>query len=221
MTARLRPFDEVTLRLKQQLGVTQDKEVAAYLRIRSSAFAARKRRGSVPEKEIFALAGRRPDLDLDLDYVMNGRGASGVSQTAQPLPTVASPTLQARVAADGHCQADSEHQCNPSPAAQCHCCCECVRKILAAVELLQAQLTPATKPTPPSDEVNLHRVEAQRARVVRRISRLRADHAQSQESHSPAIQASAATPAADQSRPAQECAPSGALPHAVLASGLK
>lgn len=65
-------FEEATLRFKQQLGVTQDKDAAEALGLSPRAWAGRKKRGSFPESEIYALAAKRPDLGLDVAYVLTG-----------------------------------------------------------------------------------------------------------------------------------------------------
>jgi len=65
-------FEEATLRLKQQLKVTEDKQIAELLGFKPSAWALRKKRGSFPEKELWALVAQRPDLKLDVGYVLNG-----------------------------------------------------------------------------------------------------------------------------------------------------
>lgn len=67
-------FDEATLRLKQQLKVTEDKQVAEFLGMAAGAWTMRKKRGSFPIKEIFALAAQRPELGLDPDWIMTGHG---------------------------------------------------------------------------------------------------------------------------------------------------
>ena len=48
-------FEEATLRLKQQLQTTQDKEVAAALGLSAQAWVGRKNRGNFPEKELRAI----------------------------------------------------------------------------------------------------------------------------------------------------------------------
>jgi transcriptional regulator with XRE-family HTH domain len=65
-------FEERLLRLKQQLGVKEDKEVAALLGLSASALSKRIQRDSFPEKELYALAAKRPDLRIDLDFVFAG-----------------------------------------------------------------------------------------------------------------------------------------------------
>lgn len=65
-------FEEATLRLKQQLNVTEDQEAAAVLGLTKHAWMGRKKRGSFPEKELWALVAQRPDLKLDVGYILNG-----------------------------------------------------------------------------------------------------------------------------------------------------
>ncbi len=65
-------FEEATLRLKQQLKVTEDRQVAEALGLSARAWAGRKKRGSFPEKELWVLIAQRPDLKLDVGYVLNG-----------------------------------------------------------------------------------------------------------------------------------------------------
>lgn len=66
-------FDEVLGRLKACLNVWRDQDVARYLCFSASAFSERKRRNSFPEKELIALAQRRPELAIDVNYVLTGR----------------------------------------------------------------------------------------------------------------------------------------------------
>lgn len=66
-------FDEATLRLKQQLKVTEDKQVAETLGMTGSAWTKRKTRGAFPEKELRALVQRRPELGIDVGYVLTGQ----------------------------------------------------------------------------------------------------------------------------------------------------
>jgi transcriptional regulator with XRE-family HTH domain len=65
-------FLEALSRLKTQLRVGQDKEVAAFLGMSATAFAERKKRESFPERELLALKERRPELGLDIDYIFTG-----------------------------------------------------------------------------------------------------------------------------------------------------
>jgi hypothetical protein len=73
-------FEEAALRLKQQLKVSEDKQVAEAMGFSSRAWAGRKKRNSFPEKELWALAAQRPELKLDVGYVLNGaRGSNATS----------------------------------------------------------------------------------------------------------------------------------------------
>lgn len=65
-------FEKGLLRLKQQLGVSADKEAAELLGLSDKALNARKRRESFPTKEVFALAAQRPELGLDPDWIVTG-----------------------------------------------------------------------------------------------------------------------------------------------------
>lgn len=67
-------FDEATLRLKQQLKVTEDKQVAAVLGLSEGAWKMRKKRSSFPMQEIFDLAAEHPELGLDPDWIKTGHG---------------------------------------------------------------------------------------------------------------------------------------------------
>lgn len=65
-------FEEATLRLKQQLGKTQEKEVAELLGMSPQAWAGRKVRGTFPSTEVFALAAKRPEFGLDPNWIVTG-----------------------------------------------------------------------------------------------------------------------------------------------------
>lgn len=65
-------FEKSLLRLKEQLGVSTDKEAAELLALSDKALNARKRRDSFPVKEVFALAAQRPELGLDPDWIVTG-----------------------------------------------------------------------------------------------------------------------------------------------------
>lgn len=66
-------FDEAALRLKQQLQVKTDKEVAEALGLSAVAWVGRKKRDNFPEVELYALAAKRPELQIDVEYVLTGR----------------------------------------------------------------------------------------------------------------------------------------------------
>lgn len=90
-------FEEATLRLKQQLQKTQDKEIAAMLGLSPRAWAGRKQSGSFPEKELRALAQQRPELGIDVEYVLTGASLTGRQQ--QLLDAAAQATKGANLSA--------------------------------------------------------------------------------------------------------------------------
>lgn len=63
-------------RLKEALGVSKDKQVADALGLSDKALNARKTRDSFPEMEVVALIARRPELKLDVSYVLTGERVS-------------------------------------------------------------------------------------------------------------------------------------------------
>ncbi len=69
----MRDFDQQLLRMKAVLGMTSDQAVAAALGMTKAAFSDRKRRGAFPEDKLRGLAQQRPELLLDVDYVLTGR----------------------------------------------------------------------------------------------------------------------------------------------------
>lgn len=72
-------FEEAALRLKQQLKVTEDKQAAEILGMTGNAWTMRKRRNTFPEKELRALAQQRPELGIDVDYVLTGQSTQAAA----------------------------------------------------------------------------------------------------------------------------------------------
>ncbi len=72
--SHLTEFEEKLLRLKQCLSVTADQAVAAALGMTKAAFSDRKKRDAFPEGRLYALAAKRPDLQLNVDYILYGTG---------------------------------------------------------------------------------------------------------------------------------------------------
>ncbi|MGK2899978.1 MAG: helix-turn-helix domain-containing protein [Burkholderiaceae bacterium] len=70
-------FEEKLLRLKQQIGLVEDQDVATLLGLGKAAFSARKVRDSFPEDKLFSLKAQRPDLEIDVAYVLTGERQSG------------------------------------------------------------------------------------------------------------------------------------------------
>ncbi|ADU99808.1 helix-turn-helix domain-containing protein [Alicycliphilus denitrificans] len=66
-------FSDSLARLKHYLRVSKDQEVAAALGLSKTAFSERKKRNSFPEKELRALAEQRPELGIDVGYVLTGQ----------------------------------------------------------------------------------------------------------------------------------------------------
>ncbi|MGP1628338.1 MAG: helix-turn-helix domain-containing protein [Giesbergeria sp.] len=66
-------FSDSLARLKHYLRVSKDQEVATALGLSKTAFSERKKRGAFPEKELRALAQQRPDLGIDVEYVLSGQ----------------------------------------------------------------------------------------------------------------------------------------------------
>lgn len=76
-------FSDCLDRLKPLLRVSKDQEVAAALGLSKTAFSERKKRGSFPDRELRALASQRPELGIDVDYVLTGvTEADSVQQRA-------------------------------------------------------------------------------------------------------------------------------------------
>lgn len=66
-------FEEIVRRLKVILGLDTDKEVAEILGMTAKAFASRKLRGAFPEDKLYALAVRRTDLPIPVQYILTGQ----------------------------------------------------------------------------------------------------------------------------------------------------
>lgn len=65
-------FSEALSRLKHELRVSKDGEVAALIGLGKTAFSERKKRGSFPDREVVALARNRPELGVDVAFVLTG-----------------------------------------------------------------------------------------------------------------------------------------------------
>lgn len=65
-------FNKQLLRLKKATDRSADQDIATLLGFTKSAFSERKKRGSFPIKEVFALAAQRPELGLDPDWIVTG-----------------------------------------------------------------------------------------------------------------------------------------------------
>ena len=81
----MKSFENVLLRLKAQTGLQADKEIAELLGLKEQAFNARKRRDAFPEDKLLALATRRPELNLDVDYVLTGNTENAIARAAATI----------------------------------------------------------------------------------------------------------------------------------------
>lgn len=76
-------FEKPLLRLKEQLGLQTDKEVAEVLGLSVKAFTARKMRDAFPVDKLLALKASKPELMFDADYVLTGRSPERDAKQAQ------------------------------------------------------------------------------------------------------------------------------------------
>lgn len=63
-------------RLKQRLGLSEDREVAEALGMTPTALSLRKRRDAFPVDKLLQLAAARPELWLDVQYITSGKPTS-------------------------------------------------------------------------------------------------------------------------------------------------
>ena len=75
-------FLPITHRLKESLGLDKDQEVAELLGLSAAAFSDRKRRGAFPTDKLFALIATRPELNIDVGYVLSGSTARTTDSAA-------------------------------------------------------------------------------------------------------------------------------------------
>ncbi|PJG83796.1 helix-turn-helix domain-containing protein [Caviibacterium pharyngocola] len=59
-------------RLKTELSLTMDKDIAEFLGLTKTAFAERKRRGVFPENLLRVAVLNNPNTKIDVDYVLTG-----------------------------------------------------------------------------------------------------------------------------------------------------
>ena len=78
-------FEQALLRFKAQLQVQSDKQVAEQLGMSPTAFNDRKKRDAFPADKIWALATKRPDLNLDVVYILTGKPMEIREDTRPPL----------------------------------------------------------------------------------------------------------------------------------------
>lgn len=78
-------FLNIENRLKYELRVSKDQEVAAFLGLTKSAYSERKSRNAFPTKDLLAALQMRPELGIDGGYVLTGIRSqiASVSQSTQ------------------------------------------------------------------------------------------------------------------------------------------
>ncbi|KGQ56900.1 repressor protein [Gallibacterium anatis] len=68
----MKNFTDILNRLKTELSVTMDKDVAEFLGMSKTAFAERKRRGVFPEEALRLADLNHPNLKLNIEYILTG-----------------------------------------------------------------------------------------------------------------------------------------------------
>ena len=76
----LKNFPDLVNRLKTELSVTMDKDVAEFLGMSKSAFAERKRRGAFPKEALMLADLQHSELKLDVEYILTGKRGDELSQ---------------------------------------------------------------------------------------------------------------------------------------------
>lgn len=66
-------FKKILLRLKNELGVETDNQVAEFLGLTPAAFRTRKNRNTFPVHQLTVFALSHPELKLDLDYILGNQ----------------------------------------------------------------------------------------------------------------------------------------------------
>lgn len=69
----MKNFTNIVNRLKTELSISMDKDVAEFLGMSKSAFAERKRRGVFPEEALRLADLGHPELKLDVEYILSGQ----------------------------------------------------------------------------------------------------------------------------------------------------
>jgi hypothetical protein len=88
-------FSDALDRLKHELRVSKDQEVAVMLGFSKTAFSERKKRGAFPDREVRALAANRPELKLDAEYICTGQHSLATKTERGQAGKVAMQKLQA------------------------------------------------------------------------------------------------------------------------------
>ncbi len=88
-------FCHQLLRLKDQLGLQQDREIAALLGLSNKASYSRKIRNSFPVDKLKALSFDRPALRLDVEYILTGHSRTTPCPGGPPMnaPNTTNPSF--------------------------------------------------------------------------------------------------------------------------------
>jgi hypothetical protein len=78
-------FESIIERIKKLKGLRDDQEVAALLGLTKGAFSERKRRGSIPKKELELFCERE---SINIDWLLTGEGEM---KKGYPIPEYQSP----------------------------------------------------------------------------------------------------------------------------------
>ena len=76
----MKNFTDIVNRLKTELSVTMDKDVAEFLGMSKSAFAERKRRGAFPKEALMLADLKHSELKLNVEYILNGKRGDELNQ---------------------------------------------------------------------------------------------------------------------------------------------
>ena len=72
-------------RIKQELDLKKDKDVAEFLGLEPKAFSIRKKRDSIPVDAVRAAAFEHPQLNADWGYILTGRREKSVKMPSEKL----------------------------------------------------------------------------------------------------------------------------------------
>ena len=72
-------------RIKQELDLKKDKDVAEFLGLEPKAFSIRKKRDSIPVDAVRAAAFEHPELNADWGYILTGRREKSVKMPSEKL----------------------------------------------------------------------------------------------------------------------------------------
>ncbi|MBP4133555.1 helix-turn-helix domain-containing protein [Gallibacterium anatis] len=94
----MKTFTDILNRLKTELSVTMDKDIAEFLGMTKSAFAERKRRDVFPEEALRLADLKHPDLKLNIEYILTGD--EDIHQKIQKLDRYSTPIKEDEIDPD-------------------------------------------------------------------------------------------------------------------------